>query len=56
MIQTILSTLFPPDPSKLGRLWIEEPGEFDEQGSVGPVRPRKYRDGIERTFAEQELG
>jgi hypothetical protein len=54
MIDIILSTTFPPSLRSLGKVRIDEPGEFDEQGAVGKAQPKKYRDGIERTFAEMD--
>lgn len=53
MITQALSMLFPPSLRSLGRLRVEEDAEFDEQGQAGPVREKKYRDGIERHFAEE---
>jgi len=52
MIARLLSWLFPP---KLPRVtaWDGPRTEYDEQGSVGPVRRKQYRDGIERHFAEE---
>lgn len=53
MIARILSYLFPPRlPGRITD-W-EGPREawFHEQGAVGPVQLRKYRDGIDRYLAE----
>jgi hypothetical protein len=54
MIATILSTLFPPSTRSLGRLIVIEDEEYQEQGAVGKAQRRKYRDGIDRTFAEMD--
>lgn len=52
MIAYILSRLFPPRlPSRI-QDWGERT-EYDEQGSVGKPQRKKYRDGIERHFAER---
>lgn len=52
MIEKILSILFPP---RLGRIrnWEPETRTREEQGWAGNVRPRLYRNGIERYFAEE---
>ena len=54
MIAKILAMLFSPQlPGKI-RDWDQRIEiEFDEQGSAGPARPKKYRDGIDRHFAEE---
>ena len=50
--EALLSTLFPP---KLPRLheWDAPVTPFDEQGACGEAQPRKYRDAIERHWAEE---
>jgi len=53
MLEKLLAILFPPEANKLGRVYVNDPEPFDEQGWAGNIR-RKYRDGIDRTFAEQE--
>ena len=56
MIARILSRLFPPRLPGPIKGWegSREPW-FSEQGSAGPVRPRPYRDGIERFYAENRI-
>jgi hypothetical protein len=53
MFAWILSKLFPPVLPGYVRDWGERE-EFwpHEEGSAGPARRKKYRDGIERYFAE----
>lgn len=55
MIAWLLSKLFPPILPGHVRDWSERE-EFwpREEGSAAPARPKKYRDGIDRHFAEQE--
>ncbi len=53
MIEQTLSALFPPSLASLGKVWIADPEDFDEQGAAGKAKRKKYRDGIERTFAER---
>ena len=56
MIARILSFLFPP---RLGRIrnWDDRiETVVVEHGSAGPVMPRRYRNGIERYFAEHWNG
>ena len=54
MISQILGFLFPPTLTGAVRDWEKrvDPDLIDES-SAGPVRTRKYRDGIDRHFAEQ---
>lgn len=54
MLEKWLAELFPPSLKLLGTVWVFEEQDYPEQGSCGPVQRKKYRDGIERTFAEQE--
>jgi hypothetical protein len=50
-MEHLLACCFPP---KLGHIvdWPDKPIETIEQGSAGNVKQKKYRDGIERYFAE----
>ncbi len=54
MIEQLLSDMFPPSLRSLGKVWPDDPQLFEEQGSCGKAKRKRYRDGIERTFAEQE--
>jgi hypothetical protein len=52
MFSRLLSRLFPLRlPSRI-KDW-ESRAEYDEQGSAGAAKRKKYRDGIERHFAER---
>jgi len=55
MISRLLGWLFPPVLPGRVRDWEERIApEYHEQGWCGKVQ-RKYRDGIDRHFAEQDL-
>jgi hypothetical protein len=53
-VEQILAALFPPAIDKLGSADVQDCDELEEHGWAGNVRVKRYRDGIERTFAEQE--
>ena len=55
----LLSLLFPVRASALGKTrdweFRFDPESFDEQGSIGIPQRKRYRNGIERHFAEERL-
>ncbi len=53
MIDTILAAMFPPSLKLLGRVWVIDEEEFDEQGACGKAQRKRYKNGIERTLAEE---
>lgn len=56
MISRILSWLFPPVLPGYVRDWSEREEYWPhEEGSAEPPKLKKYRDGIDRHFAEQGL-
>ena len=55
MLRNILVWLFGPSVRSLGKFEVLEYAEYEEQGWAGNVQFKQYRDGIERTFAEEGL-
>jgi len=56
MFARLLSILFPPRLPGHIRDWGERSEPIhEEQGSASPARRKKYRNGIERHFAENPL-
>ena len=56
ILSNLLSILFPPVLPGRIRDWEQRVEEaFEEQGSAGPARPKRYRNGIDRYFAENKL-
>jgi hypothetical protein len=52
VLEKLLSLLFPVRLP--GKIEYKQPAEFQEQGSCGEPKIKKYRNGIERYFAENE--
>jgi hypothetical protein len=53
MISRLLALLFPPRlPSQIPDWFERVECHAIEEGSAGPAKRKRYRDGIERWFAE----
>jgi len=53
MMDRLLSFLFPPKlPGRIRDWGTRVDPDMVEEGSAGPAKPKRYRNGIERFYAE----